>query len=143
VCQLRGREGVRRRLRSAYPDQLLWVGRDHAEPGPRQRVDPFRIGERRLLQPESMVLLFQCGLFGLALFNLIAVPHALEMLPCEYEHKRKNQYAQPQETETFTATLRVNFPRQAGIVDVLHKIKFREIRSTRGRDVSRTPSGLR
>jgi hypothetical protein len=65
------------------------------------------------------------------------------MLPCEQEHKKKNQYAQSQETETFTATLHVNFPHQAGIVDVLHKVEFREIRPARGRDVSRTPSGLR
>src|SRR5208283_3348318 len=92
---------------------------------------------------EPMVLLFLCRVLGFELFNLITVPHALEMLPCEQEHKKKNQYAQSQETETFTATLHVNFPHQAGIVDVLHKVKFREIRPARGRDVSRTPSGLR
>ena len=90
--------------------------------------------ERRLLQPELMILLLQCRTVDFELFNLITVPHALEMLPGEHEHKKKNQYAQSQETETFTATLHVNFPQQAGIVDVLHKIKFREMRAARGRD---------
>ena len=96
-----------------------------------------------LFQPELMVLFFQRRVGGLELLNLVTVPHALEMLPCEQEHKKKNQYSQAQETETFTATLHVNFPHQAGVIDVLHKVKFRESRPARGRGVSRTPSGFR
>jgi hypothetical protein len=118
----------------------LRVGGNHSELSPRQCVDPLRISERRLLQPEPTILLFQIHGCGFELLNLIAIPNALEVLPREQEHKKKNQYEQSEETETFTTTHWVNFPYQTGIVDLLYEIEFREICSPCGWGISRTPS---
>ena len=131
------------RFRPTHANYLLWLGRDHPEPYPRQRVDPLRIGKRCLLKPELVIPLFPSCAFRLELLNLIPVPHALEMLPREKQHKKKNQYAQSEETEKFTATIQVDFPHEAGIVDPLNEVEFREMRPARCRSASQTPSELR
>src|SRR5208337_3243414 len=92
---------------------------------------------------QLMVPFLLCGALRLELFNLVTGPHALQMLPREKQDRKKNQNAQSEQTETFTALLQTGLPHQTGVVNAFDKIDFRKTRPARGQGVCRTPPRFR
>lgn len=89
-------------------DHLLWRWRPQAEFLPGVHINPLRVHQRRLNQPELAVPLLQRSSLVFKLLNLITVPKTAEMLRRAKQTKEKNHTAQSEYAVTLTALRRVD-----------------------------------